>query len=140
MIQLTDEMKTAINGALMNRTPVMVASVAPDGQPSISFRGSAQAYSDTQLAFWARNPDGGVLKAILVNPKLTMMYRNPEARTTWLFHGEARRDDDETVRTTVFDNSPEPERNADPEREGVAVIVDIIRVLERGQVLMARDE
>ena len=138
MIKLTDEMKTAVNNALVDGLPIMIASVDPEGQPSLSFRGSTQTYSDEQLAMWVRNPEGGILKNILVNPKLALMYRNGEKRQTWLFHGEARRDDDPQVRQQVYDSSPEAERNRDPDRKGVAIIIDLVRVIARGEVLMER--
>lgn len=138
LIKLTDEMKTAVDNALVDGNPMMIANVDPDGQPNLSFRGSTQAYSDEQLAIWVRNPEGGILKNILVNPKLALMYRNREKRQAWIFHGEARRDDDPGVREQVFDNSPEVERNADPDRKGVAIIIDLVRVIARGEVLMER--
>lgn len=138
LIQLTDEMKTAINSALADRAPIMVATVDDTGQPSMSFRGSVQAYSDTQLGIWVRNPEGGILKSIVANPKIALMYRNAETRTAYLIHGEARRDDTEAVKQHVYDHSPEVERNADAERKGTAIIVDLIRVIQRGQVLMER--
>ena len=138
MIKLTDEMKAAVNNAIVDGYPIMVANVDPDGQPNLSFRGSTQAYTDDQLAIWVRNPEGGILKNILVNPKLALMYRNREQRQTWLFHGEAHRDDNAQVREHVYDNSPEVERNADPERKGVAIIIDLARVIARGEVLMER--
>ncbi|HJM75758.1 MAG TPA: hypothetical protein QGI71_07865 [Dehalococcoidia bacterium] len=40
MIELTDEMKEALDGALMNRTPVIMSYADADGQPHISFRGT----------------------------------------------------------------------------------------------------
>ena len=138
MIKLTDEMKTAVNNAMVDGIPMMIASVDAEGQPSLSLRGSTQAYGDDQLAIWVRNPEGGILKSILGNPKLALMYRNREKRQAWIFHGEARRDDDAQVREQVYDNSPEVERNADPDRKGVAMIIDLVRVIARGEVLMAR--
>jgi predicted pyridoxine 5'-phosphate oxidase superfamily flavin-nucleotide-binding protein len=138
LIQLNDEMRTAINNALADRAPIMVASVDATGQPSMSFRGSTQAYSDSELAIWARNPEGGILKSIAANPKIALMYRNAETRAAYLIHGEARRDDTDAVKQHVYDHAPEVERNADPERKGVAIIVDIVRVIQRGEVLMER--
>ena len=131
-------MREAVNNALTNRTPAMVSYVAEDGQPNLSLRGSTQAYSDDQLAIWVRNPDGGILRGVAANPKMALMYRDPEKRIAWQFHGRARRDDSDDVRQTVYDNSPEVERNMDEERKGVAVIIDLDRVIARGEVLMAR--
>jgi hypothetical protein len=140
-VRLTDAMREAVNGALGDRTPVTVAYVDADGQPHLSLRGTAQVFSDGQLALWIRNPGGGLLAAIGTNPHLALFYRNPQSRTTYQFHGRARRDDSDDVRTVVFDNSPEQERNFDPQRRGAAVIIDVDRVEGRdanGPVLMAR--
>ena len=138
MIELTDEMKQAINSALSDGVPVVVSYVGGDGQPNISLRGSTQVFSDDQLAIWVRNPSGGLLSGIAASPPMALLYRNPAARLSWQFHGRARRDDDEQVRGTVYGNSPEAERNLDPEQNGVAVIIDIDRVIARGEVLMER--
>ena len=44
------------------------------------------------------------------------------------FQGRGHFESAEDVRNTVYDNSPEPERNADRERKGLALIVDLDRV------------
>jgi predicted pyridoxine 5'-phosphate oxidase superfamily flavin-nucleotide-binding protein len=137
-IELTEEMKTAINNAVADRAPIMVATVDADGQPNMSFRGSTQAYSASQLSIWIRNQDGGLLKSIAANPQIALMYRNPETRLSFQIHGEAKRDDSEAVRQAVYDAAPEVERNADAERKGTAVIVDVVRVIQRGQIVMER--
>lgn len=138
LIQLTDEMKTAINNALDDGVPIIISSVDATGQPSISLRGSTQAFSDSQLAIWVRDPGGNFLKSIEANPKMALFYRNPEKRVGWLFHGEATRHDDGPTRDAVYAAAPERERNQDPEKAGTAVVIDLIRVIARGQVLMER--
>ncbi len=138
MIKLTDEMRVAIGNALTDRTPLIVAYVDADDQPSISYRGSTHAHSDDQLAIWVRNPNGGILKAVATRPKVSLLYRNPETRTMWAFQGRARVDDSPQVRQRVYDSSPEPERNLDKERAGKALIIDLDRVISRGEVLMER--
>jgi hypothetical protein len=123
-------MKDAVNNSYMSGKPIVVAYVDPDGQPSLSFRGSAQAYSDTALAVWVRNPDGGLLKALPQNARITMMYRDPgpENRAMLVFRGRGRIDESEAARRKVYDSSPEPERNADREEKGKALIVELERV------------
>ena len=116
----------------------MVSYVDGDGQPGLSFRGSVQAYSDDQLAIWVRNPEGGILRGIAGNPKIALLYRDPEKQLSWVCHGRAQRDDSDGVRQTVYDNSPEAERDRDEDRKGVAVIIDLDRVIARGAVLMER--
>ena len=54
------------------------------------------------------------------------------------FHGRARMVDAPEVSAAVYERSPQPERERDPERAGVAVIMDLDRVIERPQVLMQR--
>jgi pyridoxamine 5'-phosphate oxidase-like protein len=125
---LTDDIKDAVDGALMNGTPVVVAYVDSDGAPHLSLRGSAQAYSDTQLALWIRDPEGGLLKAIATNPELALMYRDSAKGTTYQFAGRARADTDPGVVETVYTNTPELERNMDPFRRGVAVVIDLDRL------------
>jgi len=128
-MKLPQELKEAINNAFTNGKPVLVAYVDEDGQPSLSFRGSAQAYSDNQLAVWVRNPEGGLQKALQKNNHVSLMYRDPtpESRTMLQFKGVARVGNDQE-RETVYNNSPEPERNADREKKGFPLIIDLLRV------------
>jgi hypothetical protein len=139
MFQLSDEWKQAINGALTDGAPIIVACVGQGGQPLLSFRGSTHVHSDDQLAIWIRNPDGGILRHIQTNPQLAFMYRNPEKRLVFQLHGRASRIEDAALRQLVYDRSPEIERNQDPEIKGVALLVDLDRAIQRGQVVMSRD-
>jgi len=124
-LKLTADITVAVNGALANATPVVVTYVDAAGVPHQSFRGSTQVYGDEQLAIWVRDPEGGLLKAIQTNPAVAVWYLDPATRTNYQFSGRARVEADPAVREVVFINTPEPERNADPRRNGVAVVVDL---------------
>ena len=140
-LQLTDEIKGWVNGAYDNRTPVVVVYVDADGQPSMSLRGTVQAWSDTQLALWARGT-GNIQDNIGDRPQMTLWYRDPAARTTLQFRGRAHVDNDPEHRTLIFDRSPAAEQAADPERKGIAIVVDLERVDGRtaaGPVVMRAD-
>lgn len=140
-IQITDEMRDAINGALVNGTPVVVAYVDARGQPRLSFRGSTQVYSDDQLAIWVRNPEGGLQQAVAANPRISLLYRNPQPRMMLTFEGRGHFDAAEAIRTAIYERAPEGERNLDPERKGIALIIDLDRVTgitPNGRVLMQR--
>jgi len=126
-LRLTDEIKEAVNNSYDNRTPMVIVYVDENGQPSMSLRGTIQAYSDTQLAFWARITSS-LPRHIAERPKLTLWYRDPATRTTLQFRGRARQEDDQQIRDLVFDRSPANEQAADPERKGVAIIVDLDRI------------
>ena len=141
MIQLPDNWKTALNNARVeNKTPLW-ASVEADGQPSIAFYGSTHVHSDSQLALWMRSTGRGFLRRIEANPKVTMFYTDPtpETRLTLLIHGEATRVTDAALAKRIYDESPEVERTADADRAGVAVLVDIVRIIQRGEVVQSRE-
>jgi hypothetical protein len=129
-LKLTDQIKKMVNESFTSGKPMIVAYTDDNGAPSLSFRGSATAYSDTQLAIWARNPDGGLQKAIAKNPRVTLLYRDPgpENRATLQFRGVAHVDNSEAVREDLYNRIPEAERNADKEKKGMPVIIDLERV------------
>lgn len=131
-----------VNGALDNGTPIIAAYVDAQGQPQLSLRGTTQVYSPNQVALWIRNPEGGLVAALPERPRLSFFYRDPAARTFLQIQGRGRVDADPGVRDVVFDNSPEREQAIDPERLGVAVVVDVDLVQGRltgGAVNMARE-
>jgi hypothetical protein len=124
---LTPEIKELVNNGLTSGNPLALAVVTPDNKPSLSFRGSTQVYSDDQLGLWVRNTSGGTIAAIRNNPNVALIYRS--ATTPLLqFQGRARIATDAAERARVFDNSPERERTADPERNGNAIIIDLDKV------------
>ncbi len=140
MIELDADMQTAINNAFVDGYPIVWGSTGADGQPMATFFGTTQAFSDHELALWMRTPARGFLARIAENPKVTMLYRNTATRLAFQIHGEARVANDPDIDRRVYDNAAEAERNADPERKGMSVIVDIVRVIQRGQIVQSRDE
>lgn len=131
-LRLTGEIKDAVNGALDNETPMLVAYSTPDGEIHVSYRGTVQARSDDQLALWARDPQGGLPRNIVTRRKVTLFYRDPKTRTAYTFYGRARIADEPAARTAIFENSHPRERQMDFRREGVAIIVDLDKVEGRG--------
>jgi hypothetical protein len=126
-LRLTPELHNKINNALSDRHPLVLAVVDATGQPLLTFRGSLQTYSDTQLGFWLRNPQGNTLESIRKNPKVALIYRS-ETTPLLQFQGRARIATDDAERERVFTAAPEVERKADPERKGLAIIIDLTRV------------
>jgi hypothetical protein len=129
-LKLTDQIKELVNTSFTSGKPIVVAYTDANGGPSLSYRGSAIAYSDTQLAIWARNPEGGLLKAVGSNPHMAMMYRNPgpDDRAMLQFKGVAHVATDEATREKVYSSIPEAEQNSDREKKGSPVILDLERV------------
>jgi general stress protein 26 len=126
-LRLSEEMKQAVDQAFATRRPVVVAYVDENGAPQVSYRGSTQAYSDTQLAIWVRNPEGRMLESIAKNPAVALVYGyfEPNERGFMFFRGRARVDGSEAVRKHVYEHAHEFERNQDAERKGVAVLIDL---------------
>jgi Pyridoxamine 5'-phosphate oxidase len=126
-IALTDEITERVNGALVSGHPMILASVDGEGRPRLSFRGSTQVFSGDQLGFWARNAEGGTMGAIAANPHVALMYRHPADRVLLQFAGRARVAQG-AERERVYDLAPEYEQKADPEKKGVAVVIDLDKV------------
>lgn len=138
-VHLSQEWQQALTNAFVDGYPIVWSSVDADGQPVLNFFGTTQAYSDHEVALWMRTPDRGFLARIAENPRVAMIYRNHSTRFGFQLHGEARRVEDDAIRRHVYDASPEAERNADPEMQGLVVIVEVTRAIARGQVVMERD-
>ena len=127
-LKLSPALKETVNTALARGRMMSVAYVSPEGRPELSFRGSVQAYSDTELAIWVRNPSGGILQAAAsANPHISLLYGElgAQSKAFVTFRGRGRVDSSESVRRKVYDGSPELERNLDKDRKGVALIIDL---------------
>jgi Pyridoxamine 5'-phosphate oxidase len=139
---LTQEIAAAVNGALDNQTPMLIAYLDGDEQIHLSFRGTIQAYSDDQIALWARDPEGGLPRNIAVRPKVTLFYHDPGRRTSYTFYGRARVVADAAARAAIFENSHPREQQTDFRRRGVAIVVDLDKIEGRdagGRLLMLRN-
>jgi hypothetical protein len=98
----------------------------------VSPRGTVQSWSDTALAMWARDPNGGMLRAIPTNQNVSLFYRDGANRTSYEMVGRMRVTEDPDERQRVFDGSPLIERNFDPMLRGKAIIVDLDAVVGSG--------
>lgn len=129
-MKMTDEIKNALGDPFGSGNFSIISYVDSSGQPNLSFRGSIHVHGDKQLALWARNPEGGLLKALKDHGgqgKVGIIYRNPnpEARAMLTFKGTARVDDSPATREKVYSEIPTQEQNSDKEKKGSAVIIDL---------------
>jgi hypothetical protein len=124
---LTPEISALVGGAFDSGNVLLLAAVDRHRKPLLSFRGSTAVFSGTQLSFWARNAEGGTIEAIKENAQVALMYRS-QSVPLLQFVGRARIADDPAERKRAFELAPEKERASDPERKGLAVIVDLDEV------------
>ena len=123
-LAITPEIAALIEGAIDSGFVMLLAAVDSDQKPVLSYRGSTVVFSDNQLAVWARNAEGGTISAIEQNHNVAMVYRSPSVPVLQ-FTGRARITDDAAERERAFSLAHEKERNADPERKGRAIIIDL---------------
>jgi hypothetical protein len=124
-VQIDEGLAGLIDGALERGKPVVVTYVDGVGQPHISFRGSTQGHGEDQLAMWIREASGGLLQALPNNNRITLMYRDSEQKTTYFFYGRAHVETDPTAGAAIYDKTPKSERDKDPDKIGVPVVIDI---------------
>ncbi|MDP6821716.1 MAG: pyridoxamine 5'-phosphate oxidase family protein [Dehalococcoidia bacterium] len=139
MIDLTDEMKIALDNALVDKVPCILATASADGKPGIGYRGSVMAYDGQSLAYWERAKRGG-LSNIQSSPYVILMYRNPGTRQAWKFFGKATLHETGEVREAVKARTVQAELDRDPDGNGFAVVVELDRVeTMAGEVLQSKD-
>jgi hypothetical protein len=126
-LKLSAEMKKAVDTAFESFKPIVASYVDENGAPQLSFRGSTQGYSDTQLAIWVRNPEGRILESIAKNPAMALIYGSfePTARAFMIFRGRARVDSTDKVRNHVYEHAHAFERGQDKDRRGIALLIDL---------------
>jgi hypothetical protein len=105
----------------------------------MSFRGSVLVFDDESLAYWDRVKRQS-LQHIAENPQVCVLFRHPQKRTIWQFVGEATIHDGGPVREQVMARVVQPELDRDPERQGVAIVIRVNKILlGNGDVLQQRD-
>jgi general stress protein 26 len=125
-LKLTDAIKQAVDSAFGTLRPMVIAYVDESGAPQISYRGTTQAFSDTQLAIWVRNPEGRILESIAKNPAVALLYGyfEPNDRGFMFFRGRAQVNDSAAVRKQVYERAHDFERAKDPDPKGIVIVND----------------
>ena len=130
-LKINDALKQKVMEAYVpNDWPIIVGYVDEQGRPGLSYRGSVVVVSETQIGVWARNAEGGTASALNKNPNMTLVYREPtpdhgRSAAVVTFRGRGRVDNSEAMRDAVYNTMPQRERDADAEKKGVAIIVDL---------------
>ncbi|NIP13389.1 MAG: hypothetical protein GWM88_01055 [Pseudomonadales bacterium] len=128
MIDLDEEIKSRLDRAIEEHKAVTVAYVDVDGKPHISFYGSTHVHSRNQLAIWVRNPQNDLIRTLPDRPHVAIIYGDIGGRVYYTFEGTASLTDDVDEQERVYQEMHPVERQFDPDKGGVAVIVDLDRV------------
>ena len=131
-MQLPEDVKDRVNNALSEGFPLALTAVSADCQPVVSFRGSTQTFGDDALAIWVRGTPSSTLAVIALNPHVAMTYTNMPARKFFIFRGRARVTDDPADRDAIWEGQHPLEQGRDPERVGIAVVIDLDQVSGSG--------
>lgn len=137
-IALTEDMQNALNNALTDRLPCLVATASKAGMPDVSYRGSVLAFDDEHIAFWER-VKGETLANLEENPQAVVFYRNPQTRIGWRFYGSAQVLKDGELRGRIMEKVHPFEIGQDPERNGYAVLIRVDRIRQGNDVIMERE-
>jgi len=127
--RIPEQVRSAVNGALANGTPMVLAYVNANGQPVQTIRGSVQVYSPHQICAWLRHAEGETVNSVRANPNVSLMYRDSRTRTTISFEGVGRFTETVEERDRVYELAPETEQMHVPDRSGIGLIVDIKHML-----------
>ena len=132
-LDLTGDIAAAVDGAALRHSTLALAFVREDGSPSVSFRGSTQVHSSTELAMWARKADSGLATAISDRPRVSLVYYGgPDGPGPVFLSFEGRARVAPELNDEVWEKMIEGERQLDPERKGVAVLIEVDSVAGAG--------
>ena len=105
-----------------------LVATANHGQPDVALKGSLMVWDKDHLAWWER-AKRETYGALAENPKVAVVVRNTTRdKRTLRFYGEARVVEDPELTQRIWDRVLQIEKDTDPERNGVAVLVRIDRV------------
>lgn len=131
-VDLTGDIAAAIDGAAAAGRAIVIGYVDAQGAPSLSFRGSTQVYSKDQVAVWARNPNEGLPVAVKERPLVSLLYYDRQTPGPFFLTIKGRARVAPEANQQVYDSMIKGEQDRDPERKGVAVVVDVDSVSGAG--------
>lgn len=105
-----------------------VVATSNNGEPDVALKGSLMVWDADHLAWWERG-HGETEAGVAANPNVAVMVRNVvRDRRTLRFYGQARIVADADERERIWERVLQVEKDTDPEKTGVAVLVRVDRV------------
>jgi hypothetical protein len=147
VIKITPLMSDLVGKALADGVPCLIGTASKSGHPQISPKGSLAVFDEQTLCYWERSHRSSKAH-IADNPRVVVYYRNyarakemPFRAAALRFHGTARVVESGPERDRAWELTVPIEQEKDPDRSGVAVLIDVDLVEElTGNVLMKRDQ
>jgi hypothetical protein len=124
-LDLTGDIASGVNGASARGHAVTIGYIDGDGHPVVTFRGSTQVHSPTQLALWARKASDGIVVAIADRHRVSLLFYETDGPGPRYLSIRGRARVDESTNDKVYANMIEGERKQDPDRKGIAVVIDV---------------
>jgi hypothetical protein len=145
MIKITDLMRDLLSTAFEQKVPCILGTASKDGVPQASPRGSMAVFDGETLSYWEFSLRR-TYQNIRENPNVVVYYRNaarmaeiPYRGGIIRFYGKARIVEG-AERERVWDLTIPKEKEEDPEKKGVAVLIRLDRIEDiKGNVIMQRD-
>jgi hypothetical protein len=133
MAKIPQRLHALIDGALADGAPCLIGTASRDGWPQISPKGSVLVLDDETLAYWERVRRTAQAN-VSENARVVVWYRNP-AKADQLprgaalrFYGTASTHESGALADQVWAKCVPAERDRDPERKGLAVVVKVERL------------
>ncbi|HEY4825219.1 MAG TPA: hypothetical protein VIH85_00550 [Solirubrobacteraceae bacterium] len=127
-VDLGGPVREALDGAVLRGHPPALAYVREDGSPAATFRGSTYVRSPKELAIWVRKRDDGFAKAITKESRVSLVYADfggPGVRYVAI---EGRASARPELNDEIYQAIVQPEREQDPEKNGIAVVIEVYSV------------
>jgi hypothetical protein len=145
-VQMNELMMSLLASALADGTPCLLGTADDNHHPQISPKGSMAVFDGRTLSYWERS-FRGAHRHLQNNPNVVVYYRNdaraaemPYRSAALRFHGRARIVLDGPDHERVWELAGEVERKRDPEKKGIAVLIDVDKIEElSGTVVMQSD-
>jgi hypothetical protein len=117
----------------------LLATVLPSGFAQVSPRGSVMVFDDEHLSIWERGK-GSTYETLQDGAKVTVYFRDSKLRESGVlpaggiarFYGIARLHKSGPVYEEIWNRLIKPEKDRDPDKKGVAVLIEVERAEDLG--------
>ena len=125
-IDLSGDITVAIDGAYNRGNPIVLGYTDDQDRAALSVRGSVYVHSSHELAIWARSQTSGFVKALAERPHVSLIFfASNDAGPRMLLSIQGKAHVDSSLNDEVYASILPGEREHDPDKNGVAVIVEV---------------